>query len=111
MNTYSENIYSYSDWSKMEKNGAVFFPAAGFRDNWYSHNYPEFNHLLDLPDNLPVNIYCVKSVGEYWSSDVPFKSEPYGKYMYFYPEMRFDTECLLKRNTGMSVRLVQDVKK
>ena len=35
------NVYSYSEWAKMEAAGAVFLPAAGRRDSAISASHPE----------------------------------------------------------------------
>jgi formylglycine-generating enzyme required for sulfatase activity len=45
---YSCNIISPSDWSDLEAQGAVFLPAAGYRNN--------------------KNVYKIETYGEYWTS-------------------------------------------
>ena len=57
---WSQNTYSASEWSKMEANGAVFLPAAGYRDGtgvnyvgshglyWSSSAYDDYAYCLDF---------------------------------------------------------------
>lgn len=81
------NNYTASEWSKMEANGAVFLPAAGSR-GW--------NGLLE-----------VGSYGNYWSSTT--LGNDYNQFLTFnsyHVGMYF---C--QSHLGLSVRLVQDVKK
>ncbi|MBR4689244.1 MAG: hypothetical protein IKO90_02145 [Bacteroidales bacterium] len=82
---FSQNTYSADDWTKMEANGAVFLPAAGYR------------YGSDVDD--------VGSNGDYWSSSaygnnfadcLDFSSSN------VYADSGFD------RYGGLSVRLVQD---
>ena len=82
----SVNMYTLSEWSKMEANGAVFLPAASSRDG--------------------ANVIYVGSDGYYWSSSacddggaycLDFSSYYVGTYSYY-------------RGYGRSVRLVKDVK-
>ena len=82
---YAQNTYSASEWSKMEANGAVFLPAAGYRFG-------------------TENVYGVGSYGGYWSSSA------YGYYYAYYLSFGSDDVGTSSdnRNTGRSVRLVQD---
>lgn len=84
---WSQNTYSASDWSKMEANGAVFLPAAGYR--------------------FGTDVYGVGSGGDYWSSSA------YDFYnagcLYFFGD--YVEADYGSRDYGLSVRLVQDVKK
>ncbi|MCR4799193.1 MAG: hypothetical protein K5860_01640 [Bacteroidales bacterium] len=83
---WSQNTYSASDWSKMEANGAVFLPAAGYR--------------------FGTDVYGVSSGGDYWSSSA------YDFYnagcLYFFGD--YVEADYGSRDYGLSVRLVQDVK-
>ncbi len=81
---YAQNTYSASDWSKMEANGAVFLPAAGYRDG--------------------AGVRNVGSNGCYWSSSA--NGDDYAGYLDFYGyDVRTDYYC---RYSGQSVRLVRD---
>jgi len=80
--SWSQNTYSASDWSKMEANGAVFLPAAGYRDG------------TDVSD--------VGSYGYYWSSSA-------GGGLYFASYGVNAGNYNFGRSYGRSVRLVQDV--
>ena len=84
-NGYSENTYSSSDWSKMEANGAVFLPAAGYRGG--------------------TDVNYVGSNGYYWSGSA-------NDYDYAHC-LDFDGGSVYAddydyRYDGQSVRLVQD---
>ena len=59
---WSQNTYSASEWSKMEANGAVFLPAAGYRNR--------------------TGVYFVGSSGYYWSSSA-YDSD-YANCLYFF---------------------------
>ena len=79
------NIYSAAQWERMEKNGAVFLPAASYRT------------LLNLitPDDE----------GCYWSSSWYNKEEDEASYMWFYTKGSGPTTNRATHN-GHSVRLV-----
>ncbi len=83
--SFAQNTYLASDWSKMEANGAVFLPAAGYR--------------------LGTDVYHVGSYGYCWSSSA---------YDYYYAScLSFDgygvdTYDYRSRYCGRSVRLVYD---
>lgn len=81
--SFSANTYSYADWSKMEKAGAVFLPAAGYR------------HGKEV---------TVDSKGYYWSSthSDSTKGSPF-----IFNEGSNDYSGK-GRHYGYSVRLVQD---
>ena len=79
------NSYTASEWAKMEANGAVFLPAAGYR--------------------IRADVYDVGSYGGYWSGSaggddyvysLGFGSSRVGTYGY-------------SHGSGLSVRLVQEV--
>ena len=81
---YSQNPYTYDEWSKMEAAGAVFLPASGYR----------YGTVVD----------GMGSVGYYWS--VTSEGTTSEEYIFF------DSEDLLresdgKRGEGNSVRLVK----
>ena len=80
---FAQNTYTASEWSKLEAKGAVFLPAAGYRDG--------------------TDVYDVGSYGRYWSSS----ANDYGRasYLYFYSG-RVGTSYL-GRSDGGSVRLVR----
>ncbi|MBP5371680.1 MAG: hypothetical protein J6Y55_07145 [Bacteroidales bacterium] len=83
---YAQNTYSAEDWAKMEANGAVFLPAAGYRFNGTGVGY-------------------VDAVGHYWSSSASFDI---GAYYLFLGRNEVKTNSG-DRNSGSSVRLVRDV--
>lgn len=86
-NGYSANTYSASDWSKMEANGAVFFPAAGCR--------------------YEAGVSYVGYDGTYWSSSAYLHG--YKAYCLFFGS---DGVITVDKSlyVGYSVRLVQEVK-
>ncbi len=82
-NGFRSNTYTTSDWAKMEANGAVFLPAAGYR--------------------YGSEVYAVGSDGDYWSSS----ADSYGYYAYclyfnYGNAYMYDDY----RSRGRSVRLV-----
>lgn len=80
------NVYSYSEWSRMEAAGAVFLPAAGFRNGTLVNN--------------------VGSYGFYWSSshgNYQNASPLFFRSAFVQPDN--DYNC---RYYGFSVRLVSD---
>jgi hypothetical protein len=86
---WSQNTYSASDWSKMEANGAVFLPAAGYRHR--------------------AGVYFVGSSGYYWSSSA-YDSD-YANCLYFYNGyVGTGYYGYYYRSDGRSVRLVKDAK-
>ena len=75
------NVYSYSEWAKMEAAGAVFLPAAGWRGG--------------------TSVYDVGSYGNYWSSSYDDSGDAFS----------FDFESGSRdyfRRVGSSVRLVSE---
>ncbi|MCQ2960062.1 MAG: hypothetical protein MJ198_07745, partial [Bacteroidales bacterium] len=68
MNGFNSNTYTTSDWSKMESNGAVFLPAAGYCHGsvvgdvgsdgyyWSSSAYDLAGHLCFYSDNAVMNL-------------------------------------------------------
>ncbi|MBR4690254.1 MAG: hypothetical protein IKO90_07305 [Bacteroidales bacterium] len=85
---WSQNTYSASEWSKMEANGAVFLPAAGFRSGTGVRNVGSYGYYWSSSANGSSYAGCLI----FGSSDV---------YTYSYGS----------RGSGLSVRLVQDVRK
>lgn len=87
---YWSNIYDASQWSKMEAAGAVFLPAADFR---------EANDYNDADD-----------MGLYWSS-TQYNTE-LARYFAFCEELEeidnLINQCVDPFYTGFSVRLVKD---
>ena len=82
---YSTNVYSLDEWAVMESYGAVFLPAAGYRRG------------TDVGD--------VGSYGYYWSSSAD--GDAY--YLFFVSYGVYTGSGY--RYDGLSVRLVQDVRK
>ena len=84
---YAQNTYSAEDWAKMETNGAVFLPAAGYRDG--------------------TNVYKVGSNGYYSSSSAIYNE--YGGYSgYLYLRSSGVAMSDFNLYDGLSVRLVKD---
>ncbi|MBQ3676765.1 MAG: BACON domain-containing protein [Bacteroidales bacterium] len=84
--SYYVNKYTIEDWSKMETNGAVFLPAAGFRNG------------TDM-DGIGLK-------GIYWSSQVSWDDNHAGD-LYFDKGTVKKSYC--ERSLGVSVRLVHEV--
>ncbi len=84
--SFAQNTYSIDDWVKMEANGAVFLPAAGYRDG-------------------SDDVRNVGSYGYYWSSSAQYSN--YAHRLYFYSRVAdgFETQ---DRRVGQSIRLVTD---
>lgn len=87
--SYETNKYSGKMWLKMEEAGAVFLPAAGFREK--------------------VNVYNIGERGHYWSSSTYQSNQSFGNTVDFWPGYNTRAETSHKYN-GNSVRLVQEVK-
>ena len=89
-NTWSANVYSASQWKQMEKAGAVFLPAGGFRAG----------HEVSV----------VGVMGFYWSSTFyeSDKGDIGDARDIFFSEKRFGPKDHEKRFYGLSVRLVLD---
>lgn len=82
---YTANEISSDAWHVLESNGAVFIPAAGYRDG--------------------ISVWQVKVWGNYWSSTCESSARAYiqlfgNNTAYYYYDRN--------RNMGCSVRLVQD---
>ena len=81
---WTTNQYSVSDWSKMEKAGAVFLPATGYRDGY--------------------EVVDVNNDGGYWSSSPLANHESLAWYFCFNSVQAYTGDIL--RFGGFSVRLV-----
>ena len=79
------NVYSYSEWSRMEAAGAVFLPAAGLRDGIWTDG--------------------VGSIGCYWLSSC---YDSRNAYYFSFRSDRVDTIYSMNRFLGHSVRLVTE---
>ena len=89
--TYADNNFSADAWEWMEAAGAVFLPAAGYRDN--------------------ITVTNSGAHGCYWSST--YYSAQHARHIYFYSgflDYNRANSATGNRNRGLSVRLVQDVK-
>ncbi|MBP5371780.1 MAG: hypothetical protein J6Y55_07660 [Bacteroidales bacterium] len=82
---FAQNTYSTEEWSKMETNGAVFLPAAGYR--------------------YGTDVGYVGSHGYYWSSSAYGSDDAYCLY---FGSGGVSTYNGKYRSNGHSVRLVQD---
>lgn len=83
---YSTNVYSLDEWTVMESYGAMFLPAAGYRNG--------------------TGVSDVGSYGNYWSSSANYYYYAYCLDFYSY----YVGTGNYYRLSGQSVRLVQDVK-
>ncbi len=88
---YATNVYSTTQWEKMEKAGAIFLPAGGYR--YYNGN----KHVYT--DN----------VGYYWTS-TPTNDIYYRAYNLYFTAYSLDAEKTFGRYFGCSVRLVKDIR-
>ena len=88
---YGSNFYSLSEWNLMEEAGAIFLPAGGVRSgtNVYIHG--------------PLGVYWTTTCLEDWSSFVMQIDGSGGSVNYFNLVGNY-----IRRDTGCSVRLVQD---
>lgn len=84
---------TYDDWAKMEAAGAVFLPAAGFR-NTKNGQSVGCHQILE-----PVS-------GKYWSASSNSKSKAYRFLFYRDGALDYGTD---ERHFGMSVRVVKDL--
>ena len=84
---YSDNVFSASQWDELEKNGAIFLPAAGYR-------------------NL-ASLYYTGVKGYYWSLSLWNDS---GTPMGLHLGKKFVDVMGGKSFYGYSVRLVRNVK-
>ena len=83
---YSTNVYSLDEWAVMQSYGAVFLPAAGYRNG--------------------TGVYDVGSYGNYWSGSANYYYYAYCLDFYSY----YVGTGNYYRLSGQSVRLVQDAK-
>ena len=87
---FSHNTYTTEQWAVMEANGAVFLPAAGYRNGW--------NGGVDN----------VGSQGLYWSATATFGSTYYA-YVLVFSSYDLWLPSGNYRYNGFGVRLVKDV--
>ncbi len=87
---YATNVYSVTEWEKMEKAGAIFLPAGGYR----YHNGKKI--VLTL---FPLT-------GHYWTS-TPTNDVFYRAYELNFTAYSLDAEDMGTRYFGYSVRLVR----
>ncbi|MCI7576582.1 MAG: hypothetical protein MSS82_07425 [Bacteroidales bacterium] len=84
--SYKTNVYTLKQWEQLQRSGAVFLPASGYR------------HGAD--------VYGVGNDGSYWFAT------PDGEYSAWSLYFRSDVAYMYSygRDSGQAVRLVQDVK-
>ena len=86
---YTTNSITSTDWTNsLEAHGAVFLPAAGYREG--------------------TSVGNAGSLGRYWSSS-PYTSHVEGAYSVFFYAGYLDPAYSSNRYYGYSVRLVRDV--
>ena len=66
MKGWDNNIYDEAQWAKMEADGAIFLPAAGFRYNMSHQRNAQSVHIQD-----------VGNTARYWTSDVWYSGFAY----------------------------------
>ena len=81
--SFSSNIISASQWVSLEQHGAVFLPAAGYRDG--------------------TSVCAVGSYGQYWSAD--YADDDRACFVYF-NDVDLRASYAISRSYGHSVRLV-----
>ena len=94
-NDWTTNTYSVADWTKMEEAGAVFLPAAGFR-----------NGTGELSIKMKVDSYSIFPYGYYWSSQPDGNKDAYD---FIFTVDNINPHYSLYRHYGQSVRLVLDL--
>ena len=88
---YASNVYDATQWAQMEANGAVFLPAAGYRDGTtYSDGTDDWGTLT----------------GMYWSSTPQKNGQAHE--LLFIDEL-MDASDICSYALGISVRLVQNI--
>lgn len=88
-NNWTTNVYSASQWKQMEKNGAVFLPACGYR--------------------VGREVSLVGLYGFYWSSSVYEDFSTDDARNIFFSEKKLGPRDHEKRFYGLAVRLVIDL--
>ncbi|MBQ8056569.1 MAG: hypothetical protein IJ270_07150, partial [Paludibacteraceae bacterium] len=85
------NTYTKLEWQVMEEAGAVFLPAAGFRDG--------------------LVVWFVGKTGYYWSRTQDSQSE-YSEHLAYIEHFYFESYTYTRyfRSTGSSVRLCSEIK-
>lgn len=90
VNSFADNIYDAGEWTLMEKAGAIFLPAAGFRGGtWLS---------------------TIGEGGSYWAATCNANRQAYAL-LFISGLVNASAECTYEkdRGYGRSVRLVRDV--
>lgn len=86
MKGWNNNEYTLDEWNELQKLGAVFLPASGYR--------------------YGTGVDDVGSGGRYWSSTPYDEDDAYGVY---FIDSRLNPQRDLDRSYGRSVRLAQDL--
>ena len=90
---YSTNVYSLDEWAVMQSYGAVFLPAAGYRNGTY------VNYVGSSAK------YCSSSANHYYNEDNGYD---YGAVILRFGDAHVHMQSD-DRNAGQSVRLVKNV--
>ncbi|MBP5372144.1 MAG: hypothetical protein J6Y55_09520 [Bacteroidales bacterium] len=106
-NGYKQNIYSANDWVKMEDNGAVFLPAAGWRSSYrYADGHVGVYYNNSSRDYNNNKLY---GVGSYWSSSIDtLQNQPFSARSFHFSELSVNGNSS-NPAYGRPVRLVQDI--
>lgn len=94
-----DNSYTLSDWHKMEKSGAVFLPAAGFRDNHEKDSSALVEHA---------SIGHVQNNGNYWAS-AAYENNALFAYYIDFTSVSLQPRVYNACRYGFSVRLVRNI--
>ena len=96
MHFRKHKYYSLEQWQRLEKEGAIFLPAAGYR-----YAKEEQGKIVQ-----EVNTKSIQTYGYYFSSTEYEQNNKYVKYFYFGSN---DAQIVTNyKNYGHSVRLVRD---
>ena len=89
---YGHNIYTFNDWKKMQNNGAIFLPAAGYAKS-----------------EADANVTSPNWQGSYMTSTL-LPPAAFSGYILDFDNWALQTKTLMKSYWYVSVRLVRDVK-
>ena len=98
---YNQNRYTLEQWEKLEAAGAVFLPAAGWIESWWTDIYGE--DYVAFPFQLYGNF-----TGAYWSSTLGYSQASYLLMQFEGNGHKLGTGTN-PLYTGCSVRLVRDL--
>ena len=100
---YKDNIFTRSEWIKMQQNGAVFLPITGYTTEW-----PEGYEPNNEADGLDISwIGC----GFYWTSSYYRDESGYNNHFPYYIRFEYGAIVIVGSSDLLcAVRLAKDVK-